>query len=75
MIYRTTHAEITTQRPFVCGTKAVVPARCGYFKVVCATCGEGGHTHYTRERAAEVAIRDSSKPCRCGPNGKGCGAS
>ena len=53
-------------RVFVCGTRAVVEKGPYDYRVVCATCGHGGGTRYTREAANAAAVRDSNRPCPCG---------
>lgn len=70
---------MSAEREFVCGTRAVVRTDAkgrrkvdgNYWRVVCATCDGGGAIAYaTKERATEVAVRDSGRPCQC----KGCNA-
>ena len=53
---------------FVCGTRAVVRVRPGDFRVVCATCDEGGSMSYpSAETANRAAVKMSARPCaRCG---------
>jgi hypothetical protein len=52
---------------FVCGTRRV-KADYGVWRVVCATCENGGsHPYRRRDEACTACVRDSNKPCRkCG---------
>ena len=49
---------------FVCGTLAVDVRGPQDYRVVCASCSQGGTVqHLTRSAATQAAIRDSSRPC------------
>lgn len=59
-------------RFLVCGTRAVVQRAPQDYRVVCATCGGGGHVrHADKESASRAAIRYSAHPC---PARQPCGA-
>lgn len=55
-------------RTFVCGTRAVVQMAPSDFRVVCATCDNGGTVkHTTKEAANRACVRDSNRRCTaCG---------
>ena len=57
-------------RVFLCGTRAVVRIGLQNYRVVCATCGNGGSVrHAIPEDADRAAVRDSNRSCRaCGAN-------
>ena len=62
------------ERLYVCGTRRAVPSveTPGAWRVVCATCQDGGTVDYpTKRDAMRAATRDSGKPC---PNRPPCGA-
>ena len=62
--------EATDRRIFVCGTRVVLERGPQNYRVVCATCHEGGKfRHITEDLAASACIRDSARSCRA------CGAS
>lgn len=56
-------------RPYSCGTRSVRKRAPSDFRVVCATCGEGGSLPFrTRAEALHHAVGTSYIPC------PGCGA-
>ena len=64
-------------RPLVVGTKRTARRSPTDYRVLCASCRQGGSTPYlTHAAAARAAIRDSAKPCQAGTYtwGRGCGA-
>lgn len=70
--FRAIRAKRAEADRFVCGTRRIREAGPGDWRVVCATCEEGGTVpHKTRTLAIDAAIRDSARPCPAKP---GCGA-
>lgn len=55
-------------RVTLCGTRLAFRAGAQNYRVVCATCHNGGTVkHATPESASHAAVRDSNQPCRaCG---------